>query len=197
MGTKHDYHHYPFSSAATYPLGLRTTTSDFTGATDLTTTTSVLPGLYPSYKTSDTWSSNMAELAACLPPDLRHLLNKSDPHHNADLSGGDLGTAGLTGLTSSLGETSLNVGSHLPSYLRTLREQLQEERRQLLSEERRRLEALRERDRELGARLDAVTSRATADSLRSRYLKRNIIFITFIVFLSKNWINPLANFLLS
>lgn len=182
MGTKHDYHHYPFSSAATYPLGLRTTTSGFTGTTDLTTTTSVLPGMYPSYKTADTWNSNMAELAACLPPDLRHLLNKSDPHHHhhhVDTTG-DLGTAGLTGLTSSLGETSLNVGSHLPSYMRTLREQLQEERRQLLSEERRRLEALRERDRELGARLDAVTSRATADSMRSRYLKRNIILITVL-----------------
>jgi hypothetical protein len=120
----------------------------------------MLQGLYGP-KASDPWSSNMAELAACLPPDLRHLLNKGE----SEL--GCLG--GLSGLTSSLGETSLNVGSHLPSYMKTIREQLQEERRQLLSEERRRLEALRERDRELGARLDAVTGRAGPDSLRSRY----------------------------
>ncbi|CAG7718625.1 unnamed protein product [Allacma fusca] len=174
MGAKSDTV-YPlsgnlFSTSATFPgMGLRTTTSGFTASSDLTTTTSVLSGLYPSYKTSDTWSSNMAELAACLPPDLRHLLNKSE---HGDISGG---MSGLSGLTSSLGETSLNVGSHLPTYMRTLREQLQEERRQLLSEERRRLEALRERDRELGARLDAVTSRAASDSMRSRAdLSRNV-----------------------
>lgn len=153
------------SSPAFAGMNLRTTTSGLTS--DLTTTTSVLSGLYPSYKQSqDSWSSNLAELAAALPPDLRHLLNKgSGGVSDHDLSG----LSGLSGLTSSLGDTSLNVGSHLPSYMRTLREQLQEERRQLLSEERRRLEALRERDRELGARLDAVTSRAGSEALRSRY----------------------------
>lgn len=157
------------SSPAFAGMNLRTTTSGLTS--DLTTTTSVLSGLYPSYKQSsqDSWSSNLAELAAALPPDLRHLLNKGSGVGGVsdhELSGL---TSNLSGLTSSLGDTSLNVGSHLPSYMRTLREQLQEERRQLLSEERRRLEALRERDRELGARLDAVTSRAGSEALRSRY----------------------------
>ena len=140
-------------------MRLRSNAPVFSSGTDLTSS-SMLQGFYPN-KSSDPWSSNMAELAACLPPDLRHLLNKGE-HDLSQLTG-------LSGLTSSLGETSLNVGSHLPSYMKTIREQLQEERRQLLSEERRRLEALRERDRELGARLDAVTSRAGSDSLRSRY----------------------------
>jgi len=140
------------------------------GTTDLTSTTSVLTGMYPSYKSSDSWANSMAELAACLPPDLRHLLNKSGGPSDQDLGG----LGGLTGLTTSLGEPSPNLGSNLPSYMKTLREQLQEERRQLLSEERRRLEALRERDRELGARLDAVTSRASSahgdGTSRQRYL---------------------------
>lgn len=123
---------------------------------DFTTTTSVLSGLYPSYK-PDNWSSNMAELAACLPPDLRHLLNKDQ----------ELGD--LSSLTSSLGDSSLGGNSQLPTYMKVIREQIQEERRQLLTEERRRLEALRERDRELGARVDAVTSRTGAEGFRSRY----------------------------
>lgn len=130
--------------------------------TDLTTTTSVLSGLYPSPQKSsqEAWNANLAELAACLPPDLRHLLNKGGA--NSALEHELVGIAGL-----SLGEPG---GNQLPSYIRSLREQLQEERRQLLSEERRRLDQLRERDRELGARLDAVTSRAGSDGgLRSRY----------------------------
>lgn len=162
-----------FSTTSLFPgMRLRSTNTGFTTGTDMTTTTSVLSGLYPSYKTSDEWSSNLAELAACLPPDLRHLLNKGD----TDMS--SLGLSGITNLTSGLGETNLNVGSHLPTYMRTLREQLQEERRQLLSDERRRLEALRERDRELGARLDAVTSRAGSE--RSRYLNTNIYLYIYI-----------------
>lgn len=165
MGTKPDVaypmpmSHSLFSTASTFP-GMRSY-----GDTLSTQTTSVLAGLFPSHKTSqDSWNANLAELAACLPPDLRHLLNKGPASSSAleqelsSLTGG-----GLDSLTSS-------SSNQLPSYIRSLREQLQEERRQLLSEERRRLEQLRERDRELGARLDAVTSRAE-QGLRSRYSK--------------------------
>lgn len=150
-----------FSTSTTFP-GMR---PGMVYPSDLTTqTTSVLAGLYPSHKTSqDSWNANLAELAACLPPDLRHLLNKGPGSIEHELSN-------LSGI-SGLGDSSLNSGSQLPSYIRSLREQLQEERRQLLSEERRRLEQLRERDRELGARLDAVTSRAGSEGIRSRYLR--------------------------
>lgn len=148
-----------FSTATTFPT-MRTSIGY---PADLTTTTSVLAGMYPSHKTTqESWNANFAELAAVLPPDLRHLLNKQPGSLEHELSS----LSGLTGL----GDTRLNSGGDLPSYIRSLREQLQEERRQLLSEERRRLEQLRERDRELGARLDAVTSRAGSD-LRSRYLR--------------------------
>ena len=117
-------------------MRLRTTTSGLTHPTELTTTTSVLSGLYPSYKTWDSWSTNMEELAACLPPDLRHLLHRG----------------GGPGGYSQMSE------SEFPNYINTLREQLQEERRQLLADERKRLEALRERDRELGSRLSSLTA---------------------------------------
>jgi hypothetical protein len=149
-----------FSTSSTFP-GMRTGYP-----TDMTTTTSVLAGLYPSHKTSqDSWNANLAELAACLPPDLRHLLNKGTGSIDYELSG-------ITGMSGLGMDSSSNSGSQLPSYIRSLREQLQEERRQLLSEERRRLDQLRERDRELGARLDAVTSRAGSEGgMRSRYLR--------------------------
>jgi len=157
-----------FSTSSTFP-GLRTGYG-VVGTGDLT-------GFYPSQKTAqESWNANLAELAACLPPDLRHLLN-----NKGGLGGGGVGHLqdhhDLSGLTGGGGIPGLSgdglSSSQLPSYMRTLREQLQEERRQLLSEERRRLEQLRERDRELGARLDAVTSRATSSSeglsSRSRY----------------------------
>jgi hypothetical protein len=163
-----------FSTSTTFP-GMRTGyATDLTGGAS-----STLSGFYPSQKSAqESWNANLAELAACLPPDLRHLLNKGSGGgpSDHDLSG----LSGIAGLTGSLGGGGggdpLNSTSQLPSYIRTLREQLQEERRQLLSEERRRLEQLRERDRELGARLDAVTSRASSEGLRSRYLQ---IFLSF------------------
>lgn len=84
----------------------------------------------------------MAELAACLPPDLRHLLHRKDDP-----------TATYSQLTES----------EFPSYINQLREQLQEERRQLLADERKRLEALRERDRELGSRLSSLSLTSSRD----------------------------------
>ncbi|XP_068082055.1 uncharacterized protein [Anabrus simplex] len=113
------------ASSVVSSSGIRTTTSGMSAA-DLTRTTSV-------------YSSPLADLASCLPPDLRHLL----------------GSSGIM--------DSVSYGKQLPSCLRNLKEQLRDEIKSAVTDRRR---LLGQQDKEREARLRRERDREAYESLR-------------------------------